>query len=186
MSVDKEWNLNSGEPELFKYFGRWEKRKENPISNPEVVLYKKEDVVNSEPENIGSILLRELHKYHNIQSGFFINKAQDIFINIDGVKVDCQLLVITTPWNNIKRFVAYSPKTQEGFQQFLFKMKGKIQLGKQGTPQNPEPLWSWNTLKPEGIDEIEKLGPPVLVEYSGNQYFDYLSNFFKLETTKLK
>jgi len=184
--MSKEWNLNSGEPELFNYFGKWEKRKETPISKPDVVLYRKEDVVNNEPENVGSIFLREIQKHHSIESGFSIEKIQDLFISVDGVKIDCQLLVIKTPWNNIKRLTAYSPKTQEGFQQFLSKMKGKLQLGKQGTPQNPEPFWSWNTLKPEGLDEIEKLGPPVLVEYEGNQYFDYLSNFFKSTTTKLK
>lgn len=184
--MSKEWNLNSGEPDLFKHFGRWEKRKETQISNPEVVLYRKEDAINTEPENVGSIFLREIQKHHRIESGFSIEKIQDLFISVDSVKIDCQLLVINTPWINIKRFIAYSPKTQEGFQQFLSKMKGKLQLGKQGTIQNPEPFWSWNTLKPDGLDEIEKLGPPVLVEYNGNQYFDYLSNFFKLETTKLK
>ena len=186
--MDNEWNLNSGEPKLFDYFGRWDKRKETPSqNNPEVKLYKKEDLTfNSESENVGDVFLRELNKHHNLEIGFSIQKIQDIIIMLDDSKMDCQLFSVNTPWNDIKRFVVYSPKDNEGFKKILSKMRGKVQLGEQGTPQNPQPYWSWNTLEGEGLDKIETLGPPVMVEYMGAQYFDYLSNFFKKGSTKIR
>lgn len=180
MSENKEWNLNSGEPELFNYFGQWEKRKTAPNgAYNSASLYKLEDITIPEPEDVGSIFLRELKKNHTIEDGFSIKKVQDLIISVESSNVDCQMLIIKTPWDKPKQFIAYSPKTPEGFQKFASKIRGGLKLGEQGTPSKPQPYWSWNTLTVDGLDSVETMGPPIMVEYMGNQYFDYLANFFK-------
>jgi hypothetical protein len=75
-------------------------------------------------------------------------------------------------------FTCYSPITQEGFQKFASLIRGNLKLGEQGTPKNPQPYWTWNTLTVDGLENVERMGPPVLVEYNGIQYFNYLVNFF--------
>lgn len=181
-----EWNLNSGEPELFNYFGRWDKRKEIPQekvgSSNSLYAKKIEDI---QEINIGDILLKELRKFHTIEEGFSIQKIRDISIEVNGNVLNMQLLAVKTPWIELPNFIAYSPISQEGFQKIAGIISGGITLGKQGTMQNPEPYWSWNTLVVDGLDKVETMGQPVMVEYNGKRYFDFLSNFFKRQTSQL-
>jgi hypothetical protein len=182
----KEWNLNSGEPELFNYFGRWQKREDTPqekVGSSESLYAKKIEEISE--INIGEILLKEIKKFHTIEDGFSIEKMRDISVDVNGNVLNMQLLLIKTPWHELPSFVAYSPITQEGFQKIAGIINGGITLGKRGTMQNPEPYWSWNTLVVDGLDKVEKMGQPVMVEYNGKRYFDFLTNFFKRETTPI-
>ena len=94
-----EWNLNSGEPELFKYFGRWDKRKDVPQekAGTSETLYAKK-VEEFQEINIGDILLKELRKYHTIEEGFSIQKMRDISVDVNGNALNMQLLSVKTPW----------------------------------------------------------------------------------------
>jgi hypothetical protein len=175
---NKEWNLNSGFPEAMKSFGGWSSREtENSFVNKPI--YRKEEDFNTHIQiDVGQIFLNELKKYHNIEDGFVIDKKQDMIVSVDGSNFNCQLFIVKTPWRELPMFPFYSPKDQEGFIKFASKIRGSITLGKQGTIENPEPYWSWNTLTIDGLEQVDKNGPPILVEYNNKEYFGYLEMFF--------
>ncbi len=176
MSKNKEWSFVSNEPELLNLFGGWGDR--NKVKMTEQHLNAKQSNMQMPTLDVGKIFLDEIKKFHSIEGGFNIEKIRDLIINVVGVNLNCQFFVVTTPWNNLKSFTFYSPITQEGFQKFASIIRGNLELGKRGTPDNPQPYWVWNTLTVDGLENVEKMGPPVLVEYGGQQYFDYLVNFF--------
>ncbi len=182
----KEWNLNSGEPELLKMFGRWDKRKDIPQDKVGATdtLNRREFEIPKEI-NTGDILLKEIKKFHSIQDGFTLEKIRDISVDVRGNVLNMQLLVAKTPWKDLPNFFIYSPISQEGFQKIATIIRGELKLGKHGTMQNPEPFWSWNTLTVDGLEKVETMGQPVMVEFKGKQYFDFLSNFFKRENSPL-
>ena len=176
MSKNDGWSFTSNEPELVKMFGNWENRSSKQIQTSD--LYAKTEHINNQLLDVGKIFLDEIKKFHTIEEGFNIEKIRDIVVNVHGVNLNCQLFLVTTPWHNLKTFTFYSPITQEGFQKFASIIRGNLHLGKQGTLQNPQPYWTWNTLTVDGLENVEKMGPPILVEYNGKEYFDYLVNFF--------
>jgi hypothetical protein len=176
MKNNEHWSFTSNEPELVNIFGDWNKREKQQINTKD--LYTKSQSFEPKPLDVGKIFLDEIKKFHTIEHGFNIEKIRDIIINVVGVNLNCQCLIITTPWNDIKMFTCYSPITQEGFQKFASLIRGNLKLGEQGTPKNPQPYWTWNTLTVDGLENVERMGPPVLVEYNGIQYFNYLVNFF--------
>jgi hypothetical protein len=176
MKNNEHWSFTSNEPELVNIFGNWNNREKQQINTKD--LYTKSQSFEPKALDVGQIFLDEIKKFHTIEHGFNIEKIRDIIINVVGVNLNCQCLIITTPWNNLKTFTCYSPITQEGFQKFASLIRGNLKLGKQGTPQNPQPYWTWNTLTVDGLENVERMGPPVLVEYNGIQYFNYLVNFF--------
>ena len=176
MNKNDGWSFTSNEPELVNIFGDWNNRNKKQISSQD--LQAKPQNFEPTPLDVGKIFLDEIKKFHNIENGFNIEKIRDMIINVVGINLNCQCLIITTPWNNLKTFTCYSPITPEGFQKFAALIRGNLKLGEQGTPQNPHPYWSWNTLTVDGLENVERMGPPVLVEYNGKQYFDYLVNFF--------
>jgi hypothetical protein len=176
MKNNEHWSFTSNEPELVNIFGNWNNREKQQINTKD--LYTKSQSFEPKALDVGQIFLDEIKKFHTIEHGFNIEKIRDIIINVVGVNLNCQCLIITTPWNNLKTFTCYSPITQEGFQKFASLIRGNLKLGEQGTPQNPQPYWTWNTLTVDGLENVERMGPPVLVEYNGIQYFNYLVNFF--------
>ena len=176
MKNNEHWSFTSNEPELVNIFGNWNNRETQQINTKD--LYTKSQSFEPKALDVGQIFLDEIKKFHTIEHGFNIEKIRDIIINVVGVNLNCQCLIITTPWNNLKTFTCYSPITQEGFQKFASLIRGNLKLGEQGTPQNPQPYWTWNTLTVDGLENVERMGPPVLVEYNGIQYFNYLVNFF--------
>jgi hypothetical protein len=172
-----EWTLNSGFPEAMKSFVGWESRaKESEIINKPLIAKE----YNNEPTtlDVGAIFLEELKKHHAIENGFTITKLQDIIINLEGSNFNCQLFIVKTPWNQLPSFSFYSPIDKEGFSKFASKVRGGLQIGKQGTIQNPQPLWTWNTLTIDGLEEVDKNGPPVYVEMNGKVHYAYLKSFF--------
>ena len=176
MKNNEHWSFTSNEPELVNIFGNWNNREKQQINTKD--LYTKSQSFEPKALDVGQIFLDEIKKFHTIEHGFNIEKIRDIIINVVGVNLNCQCLIITTPWNNLKTFTCYSPITQEGFQKFASLIRGNLKLGEQGTPQNPQPYWTWNTLTVDGLENVERMGPPVIVEYNGIQYFNYLVNFF--------
>jgi hypothetical protein len=176
MSKNKEWSFVSNEPELLNLFGGWGDRSKKQMTEQHLTTKP----LNMEPPtlDVGKIFLDEIKKFHNIENGFNIEKIRDLIINVVGVNLNCQVFVVNTPWNNLKTFTFFSPISQEGFQKFASIIRGNLELGKRGTPDNPQPYWEWNTLTVDGLENVETMGPPVLVEYNGKQYFDYLVNFF--------
>lgn len=176
MKNNEHWSFTSNEPELVNIFGNWNNREKQQINTKD--LYTKSQSFEPKALDVGQIFLDEIKKFHTIEHGFNIEKIRDIIINVVGVNLNCQCLIITTPWNNLKTFTCYSPITQEGFQKFASLIRGNLKLGEQGTPQNPQPYWTWNTLTVDGLENVKGMGPPVLVEYNGIQYFNYLVNFF--------
>ena len=176
MKNNEHWSFTSNEPELVNIFGNWNNREKQQINTKD--LYTKSQSFEPKALDVGQIFLDEIKKFHTIEHGFNIEKIRDIIINVVGVNLNCQCLIITTPWNNLKTFTCYSPITQEGFQKFASLIRGNLKLGEQGTPKNPQPYWTWNTLTVDGLENVERMGPPVLVEYNGIQYFNYLVNFF--------
>lgn len=181
---DKEWTLNSGFPESMKSFGSWESRKnQTDIANKPI--YRKEEPQKSIAIDVGQIFLDELKKHHRIENGFQIVKLQDIIINIDGSNFQCQLFSVKTPWKELPSFTFYSPKDNEGFTKFASKIRGQLVIGKQGSIDNPQPYWTWNTLTIDGLEQVEKNGPPICVDYHSNTYYGYLASFFTKENNPL-
>lgn len=176
MNKNDGWSFTSNEPELVNIFGNWNNRNKTQINNQN--LYANSDNVEFKPLDVGKIFLDEIKKFHTIESGFNIEKIRDMIINVVGINLNCQFFIVTTPWNNLKTFTCYSPITPEGFQKFASIIRGNLRLGKLGTPEKPQPYWEWNSLTVDGLENVERMGPPVLVEHNGNQYFDYLVNFF--------
>jgi hypothetical protein len=176
MKNNEGWSFTSNEPDLVKMFGDWGDRSSKQIQSNN--LYAKSEPIQPSALDVGQIFLDEIKKFHTIEGGFKIQKLRDLFINVVGVNLNCQSFIVTTPWDNLKSFTFYSPITQEGFQKFASIIRGNMHLGKRGTPNNPQPYWSWNTLTVDGLENVELMGPPVLVEYNGRDYYDYLVNFF--------
>lgn len=182
----KEWNLNSGEPELLKMFGRWEKRKDVPHDKAGVSdsLQRREIEIPKEI-NIGQVILDEIKKFHQIENGFSLEKIRDISVDINGNVINMQLLLVKTPWKELPTFFIYSPINKEGFEKIASIISGGVKLDIKGSMQNPQPFWVWNTLTVDGLDKVEQMGQPVMVELNGKRYFDFLSNFFKKENSQL-
>jgi hypothetical protein len=178
MSNNKEWSFTSNEPELLHLFGGWGNRNNKQISVEDLTAKTNLENIEIPTLDVGGIFLDEIKKFHKIEYGFNIQKIRDLFINIAGVNLNCQLFIVNTPWNHLKSFTFYSPITQEGFHKFASIIRGNLKLGERGIPENPQPYWVWNTLTVDGLERVENMGPPCLVEYNGKQYFDYLVNFF--------
>ncbi len=192
-----EWKPLDGEPDLFKMFGRWDKRAGvestsvgsgslvplDDLSDGARLKYTK-NIEPPKPSDVGDIFLEELRKHHTIDVGFAIKKINNITINYQDSIVDCQLLQVTTPWESPSVFYVYSPTNESGFNKFAAAIRGPLALGKQGSIQNPQPFWSWDTRTIDGLETVPKNGPPVMVEYMGVSYIDYLAAFFKHDRFK--
>lgn len=186
-----EWKPLDGEPDLFKMFGRWDKRSDiSPKEAGSGSLVHFDNLTDVDKEkytkynksiqmkDIGDIFLSELKKHHNIQEGFSIKKIQDLVIKVDDSNIGVQLLTVYTPWDFLKWFTVYSPIDDVGFAKFAAKIRGTKTVGVRGTMDKPQPFWSWDSTTVEGLDDVPVKGPPVLVEINGFQMYDYLSAFF--------